>query len=267
VAGSLEGSFTTGRAGMVDVVARKFCPSPEMKLNEHIRDNISRLVSGVDIFITPLYFPKHSKLREYLVENFNHLDAISGNRIAILHFDPPKEDIKEIVSIWKHRLGDEYEQVITNHLSTYAYNEHGVISMSEQCGVDLRKIPCVVIAHKTNTKGTLIKIPEFLQMEEYDRFFVSIVSNAKECLGMSGTRMRTVFKSKWRYKINSLIADMQKMNLDVDFVAAQLVNLQKSIIKIIIPFSWFLDPLSKLLQGLLPPRTPSSTKPPDRGSS
>jgi hypothetical protein len=99
----------------------------------------------------------------------------------------------------------------------------------------------------------MIRMPEFNKTEEYDNLFVDIVSTAKECLGLSGKEVRRRFKSKWRYKIVNLASAMQKANLDVDFIAAQIIHLRKSISGIINPFSWIMEPLSRFFQARATP--------------
>lgn len=216
-----------------------------------LQSEMNALLEQYQIIIVILYFPDDCKLRDYISHNYNHLDALSGEKILILSFDPPKKDIDELVDLWKTRLGEEYEDEIVKRLKNYQFNERAIYAMGDALKIYYDDMPCLIVAHSKNTKANRVRIPNVENEEDYEFFFRRVLDYAKECLELRSNDIRKKFKKLWNRRLGDLKIIIVDTNKELDFWAAELIHLEKSILQIIKPFLFLSERISKLIDNFI----------------
>lgn len=207
-------------------------------------------LKNYEIIIVLLYLPSNSVLRNYLSNRLEHLDALSGDRILIISFDPIKNDAEKLIELWVGRLGREYEKEIREKIINYVFDERTIYRIADDASISYVDLPCVLISSPVHTKASMIRIPSFERDDELEEFFIDIIDVAKESLGLRANDLRVTIKKIWKRKLRSLKPLLVHTNSELDFFAAQLTQLKKSVVRIVNPLSFVVPGMSNFISKL-----------------
>ena len=229
-------------------------PSPGLS-DSDLNDLVGLHLKKYEMIILALYLPGHIKLRHYLSENLNHLDALSGDRILITTLDPPTQDLDTLVTLWAERLGQEHENQIRELVSKYRYDERASYAVMDAYGVAYGDLPCLVLAHPTHTTASRIRIPDYQSADKFEIFFLSVLDVAKGSIDIPVNNRRRKLKFLLKRKLLELKGSLPQISKELEDWGEQVTHLKKSIFKLINPFSFITLNVGKILSKLLGPHS------------